>query len=247
MLRLLTFSISHFSEKVRWSLDLSGLAYSERVLLPGPHMLVTRRLAPQTSVPILQHGDRAVQGSSTILDYMEHELGVSRLAPEPAHATECSRLEALANKAFGLGVQQIFYATLLGERSIVIDLWTQRAPSYGRTFYGLAYPVIAAAVRRMYRINAATVQHAKDRFRSAMDETDRALNDKPYLLGDRLTRADITVASLLAPVCRPPEHLLRWPEMPEHTLGFVREFEARPTYQHVLKLYREHRQSAPAI
>lgn len=244
MLRLLTFTISHFSEKARWTLDLSGLTYAEKHLLPGPHMLVTRRLGRRTSVPILQHGERAVQGSGAILDYVQTELGASRLAPEPAHAAECSRLEALADKAFGLGVQQILYATLLREKEIVIDLWTQRGPFYGRPFYALAYPAIAAAVRRMYRINPENVQRAKDRFGSAMDETDRALRGKPYLLGERLTRADITVAALLAPMCRPPEHLLRWPEIPEHTLAFVREFEDRPTYQHVLKLYRDHRRSA---
>lgn len=244
MLRLLTFAISHFSEKARWAFDLSGLAYGERCLIPGPHMLVTRRLAPRTHVPILQHGARAIQGSGAILDYLQNELGATGFAPEPAHAAECARLEALADTAFGLGVQQILYALLLDEPELVIDLWTQRGPFYGRAFYAVAYPVIARAVRRMYRINPATVQRARERFRSAMDETDRALDGSPYLLGDRLTRADITVAALLAPVCRPKEHLLRWPELPEHTLAFVREFEERPTYQHVLRLYRDHRRPA---
>jgi glutathione S-transferase len=225
MLRLLTFAISHFSEKARWTLDRAGLDYAERHLLPGPHMLVTRRLGRRTSVPILQHDGRAIQGSGAILDYVQHELGAARLAPDPALAAECARLEALADTAFGLGVQQILYAMLLDEPKLVIDLWTQRGPFYGRGFYALAYPAIASAVRRMYRINPATVAHARDRFRSAMDETDRALKGKPYLLGDRLTRADITVGALLAPVCRPPEHLLRWPELPERTLAFVREFE----------------------
>jgi glutathione S-transferase len=241
MLQLLTFAISHFSEKARWTLDLSGFDYAERHLLPGPHMLVTRRLARGTSVPILQHDGRAIQGSGAILDYVQHELGAKRLAPEPACAAECTRLEALADKAFGLGVQQILYAMLLDEPKLVIDLWTQRGPRYGRGFYALTYPAIASVVRRMYRIDPVTVEHARDRFRRAMDETDRALSGKHYLLGDRLSRADITVASLLAPVCRPPQHLLRWPELPESTLAFAREFEDRPTYQHVLRLYREER------
>lgn len=243
MLKLLTFVISHFSEKARWTLDLSGLDYSERYLLPGPHMLVTRRLARRTSVPILQHDDRVVQGSKAILDYVEEQLGVTRLAPPPELAAECARLETLVDKAFGLGIQQILYDTLLKEPKLVIGLWTQRGPAYGRALYAVAYPLIASSIRRMYRIQPEVVQRAKDRFRSAMDETDRALDGKPYLLGDRLTRADVSVAALLAPVCRPPEHLLRWPELPEHTQAFVREFQDRPTYQHVLRLYRDHRRS----
>ena len=48
MLKLYTFNISHFSEKARWALDYEGIPYEERVLLPGPHQLVTRRVAQRT-------------------------------------------------------------------------------------------------------------------------------------------------------------------------------------------------------
>ena len=48
MLKLYTFNLSHFSEKARWALDYEGISYEERMLLPGPHQLVTRRMAPRT-------------------------------------------------------------------------------------------------------------------------------------------------------------------------------------------------------
>ena len=49
MLELYTFNLSHFSEKARWALDYEGISYEERILLPGPHQLVTRRIAPRTA------------------------------------------------------------------------------------------------------------------------------------------------------------------------------------------------------
>jgi glutathione S-transferase len=52
MLKLYTFNLSHFSEKARWTLDYEGISYEERVLLPGPHQLVTRRIARRTHVPV---------------------------------------------------------------------------------------------------------------------------------------------------------------------------------------------------
>ncbi len=52
MLRLYTFNVSHFSEKARWALDYEGISYEERVLLPGPHQFLTRRIAPRTHVPV---------------------------------------------------------------------------------------------------------------------------------------------------------------------------------------------------
>jgi hypothetical protein len=60
MLKLYTFNISHFSEKARWALDYEGIAYEERVLLPGPHQLVTRRIARRTHVPVLEHDGQYV-------------------------------------------------------------------------------------------------------------------------------------------------------------------------------------------
>ncbi|HMJ12447.1 MAG TPA: glutathione S-transferase [Polyangiaceae bacterium] len=243
MLQLYTFAISHFSEKARWALDLAKIDYSERILLPGPHMLVTRRIGKSTSVPVLEHDARVVQGSAAILDYVQSELGASHLAPDPQDAEECAQLETLADHAFGLGTQRIFYDVLLNRPRISIDLWSQGGPFYARAFYAVAYKGVAAAIRRMYRIEPAAVERAKDRFRNAMDVMDRTLDSKPYVLGGRLTRADITIGALLAPLCRPPEHLMRWPDMPDEALAFMREFEDRPIYRHVLRLYRDHRRA----
>jgi len=53
MLKLYTFNISHFSENARWALDYEGISFDERVLLPGPHQMVTRRFARRTSRHLL--------------------------------------------------------------------------------------------------------------------------------------------------------------------------------------------------
>ena len=45
VMRLYTFQISHFSEKARFALDLSGIPYEEKRLLPGAHIVTTRRIA----------------------------------------------------------------------------------------------------------------------------------------------------------------------------------------------------------
>jgi glutathione S-transferase len=105
---------------------------------------------------------------------------------------------------------------------------------------------VARAVKRIYTIRPEAVVRAKDRFYKAMDETDRALEGRPYLSGDAPSRADVTTAALLAPLCRPPEHLVPWPEIPAALAPFMREIEGRPTWNHALKMYREHRRPSPA-
>jgi glutathione S-transferase len=244
VLRLYRFAISHFSEKARWALDLNTVAYEERPLLPGPHVPIIRRIAPRTSVPTLQHDQTVVQGSSAILDYAEQRLGATRLCPPPSLTARSVELEALADRAFGLGTQRIFYSVLLEDRSTVVDLWTQDGPWWGRAFYALAFGVVERGVRRMYKIKPEPIEQAIDLFRRTFDETDEMLRGgSPYLFGDQLTRADVAVASLLAPLCRPPEHPLRWPPDNANLLGFVRQFEGRPTWQFVRRMYREHRKT----
>lgn len=242
MLRLNTFTLSHFSEKARWTLDLNGIDYTERRLIPGPHVLVIRRMAPRTTVPTLEHDGTVVQGSGAILDYIEQRLGGTLLAAPPAQAARATEIEAATDRGFGLGVQRIFYATLLNHRAEVVDMWTQGGPVWSRAFFAIGFPLVAHLVRRTYKIRPDAVERAKDLFRRTMDTTDKALSEGPYLLGDRLSRVDVTVASLLAPLCCPPEHILRWPARvpPEHE-AFVNEFRGRPTWDFVLRMYRDHR------
>lgn len=241
-MRLTTFRISHFSEKARWALDYNAVAYEERQLLPGAHLPTVRRVAPRSTVPVLEHDGDVVQGSSAILDYLERRLGATALAPPPALAERSAQLETMLDRALGRGTQQIFYDALLETPKEVVAIWSQDGPFWARPFYSLTMPLLGRSVRKLYRITPETIVEAKDAFRRALDETDRLLESSPHLLGDKLSRVDITVAALLGPACRPPEHLVRWPtEIPPRLEDFLRENEQRPTYAYVLRLYREHR------
>ena len=64
MTRLYTFTISHFAEKARWSLDYKGIHYQEKRLVPGSHVPIVKRIAPNAFVPVLQDVGRTIQGSS---------------------------------------------------------------------------------------------------------------------------------------------------------------------------------------
>jgi glutathione S-transferase len=246
MLRLYTFDISHFSEKARWALDYEGLDYEEKVLVPGPHQLVTRRIARKTSVPVLEHDGHVVQGSSAILDYLERGLGAAKLAPKSdAALADAQSLEQRVDRAFGLGAQRVLYSALLRDRKAVTALWTANGPTWARWFYALAYPGVAAVVARMYRTkDEAAVEQSKRDFVAMFDELDARLERQPYLGGDAPGRADISVASLFAPVCRPEQHRVKWPEVPEALQPFVATLSGRPTWQHTLRMYREHRHGA---
>lgn len=243
-MRLTTFSISHFSEKARWALQYEGVDFDERRLSPGFHVLSVRRLAPRTSVPVLEHDGRVIQGSSAILDYVQNTLGRTRLAPRPGEEARAAELERLADRAFGLGVQRVFYDVLLRHRAVCLDLWSLDAPRWVARAYPFVFPLVAGAVKRSYKIRPEVVAEARSRFEAAWAAVGEALSDgRPWLGGDAPSRADVTVAALLGPVVRPPEHHVAWPEVPEGepARAWVESLEGTPTWSLVRRMYAEHR------
>lgn len=241
MLRLYTFTISHFSEKARWAMEHAKIDFEEKRLLPGPHLFTIKRLAKKSSVPVLVHDAAVIQGSSAVLDYVQHTLGALQLAPPKGREEDASALEARTDRAFGAGIQTILYDVLLHDPSKVVDLWTQGGPFWGRAFYAVAFGAITKNLVRMYKIRPPHVDQAKDLFRKTMDETDRLIENRPYFFGDTPCRVDFGIAALLAPICRPPEHLLQWPELSEEAANVCNEFAGRPTWDFTLRMYREHR------
>ena len=243
MLKLYTFNISHFSEKARWALDYEGISYQEKVLLPGPHQFVTRRMAPRTHVPVLEHDGRYVQGSSAIIDYIADHLGGTRLTSvDPAQRAVAFDLEQKLDQAFGRGVQQILYSELLNDRQMVTALWSYGGPFWARGFYALAFPAMASALKRMYKTDDLDgLARAKRLFLASFDELDDVLSRQAYLGGERPDRTDIALAAFLAPVCRVPGHRMTWPAMPQNLAPFEASLSGRPTWNHVLRMYRDHR------
>ncbi len=244
MLRLNTFTISHFSEKARWALDFNQIKYTERALVPGAHLWTMRQLQAESRVPLLEHDGQLIQGSGAILNYLEQNLNAKRLSVSTSQAARCAELEALADRAFGLGIQRIFYGPLLANRRTIVDLWSQGGPAWSRVFLNLSYPLLATGVARKYKVRPDKVAEAKDLFRKTFDYFNVIFRDNTYLMGDHITRADVTVASLLAPLCCPPEHVARWPAaMPAEIEAFQNEFRGHPTWNFVLRLYHQQRRS----
>ena len=119
MTRLYTFTISHFAEKARWSLDYKGIHYQEKRLVPGSHVLFVKRIAPSTFVPVLQDAGRIIQGSSAIIDYVDEHSPEPPLTPaDPSERQRTLELERWLDCEFGERVRRVFFST----RSIIV-IW----------------------------------------------------------------------------------------------------------------------------
>src|SRR3954447_2214863 len=119
MTRLYTFTISHFAEKARWSLDYKGIHYQEKRLVPGLHVPIIKRIAPSTFVPVLQDAGCIIQGSSAIIDYVEEHSPEPPLTPaDPSERQRTLELERWLDCEFGERVRRVFYFHALNHRDL---------------------------------------------------------------------------------------------------------------------------------
>jgi glutathione S-transferase len=102
---------------------------------------------------------------------------------------------------------------------------------------------------RMYDITPDAAAESRSILESELDWLDDTLADnRRYLTGDRFSRADITVASLLA-FFAPPREMPTYREMsiPKALLADRERWRDRPVMRWVVAQYRTHRLPKPTV
>jgi glutathione S-transferase len=243
--RLLTIPISHFCEKARWALDRAGLDYVEERHVQGIHQFKSRRAGGGTTVPVLVTEDRVIGESEAILRYAdEHTEEGRRLFPEdPEVVALCRRFDA------GLGPdgRRLVYARLFDTKGPTLAVNNQGVPAWEARAISALWPLATRWGRRRLGIHPDTVDIERANVRRELDEVGELLADgRPYLCGDRFTAADLTFASLSAPLVVPPEYGVRLPQpdqLPPHMARDVLAFREHPAGAYALKLFRTERRA----
>ena len=239
---LYQFAISHFCEKARWALAYKKLEYVKKNLLPGPHLAQTKRLGANISAtPILIHDGILIQGSGTIISYLDQHFPDHSLTPEnPELKAQCLEWETYLDQEVGVQVRRYCYHYLLQYPSKVIPLYTQGGPWYGALIYKLIFPKLRTKMRQAMKINETTAQQSKLRFEAAIQRINKHLQDHEFLVGEQFTRADLTAAALFAPLVQPSQFGLKWPaEWPLEISTEVQDI--LPRLDWVSKIYDQYR------
>jgi glutathione S-transferase len=249
---LYTHYISHFCEKARWALDWHGIPYEEVCWPPGPHIVFLRRLgAPKSTLPLLADGTNLVQGSVEILDWCQARDpgGPRSLVPADAQAAaEARAIEARADEGFGIQVRRLSYAeTLPRHAHLFRPALLKCTRPYHQVLGTLVWPITRRLMIRAMKLDPSEAPKSRARVEEELDWLDGLLGDgREYLAGDRFSRADLSVASLLAPFARPPE-LPRFHDLPlpEALQRDERRWHARPAMHWVRRQYERHRRRSP--
>lgn len=244
---LVTIAFSHYCEKARWALDIAKIPYREDKHLPLFHLAFTRPRGGR-STPLLALTDGTVLKDSTdILDWIDAQHPLWPTATEAR--AEARAIESQLDERFGPHARRVGYWHLLGAPPKLLLEFATVAPRAEQVVLRIFRPVVVEFIRRGLKIDEAGARRSEKIVR----ETFAAMADKlargtGYLVGDQFSAADLTFASLAAPLLLPDRHPIPWPSLdrlPPAMRTLVEELRVTPAGRHAQRMYAEHRPPHP--
>lgn len=244
--KLITIPFSHYCEKARWALDRVGVAYEERGHLPLFHYLDSYRAGRQRTVPILVDDDTIVRDSTDIIAWADAKRPGS-LIPL-AGADDVLAIEDDLDNHFGPHTRRWGYWYLLPNRAALKHIKVG-VPRWEASLLGISRPLAAAFLRRGLNINAESVERSRQKINATFDRIEQVIGDgRRYIAGDRFTVADLTFASLAAPIVLPPNHPVQTFDLdlfPAEATDRIKAWRDRPAGQLAMRLYADDRAVLP--
>lgn len=246
-LELLQFRYSPYNEKVRWALDLKRAPHRRRSLLPGPHMGGVRRLTGRTHTPVLVEDGRAIDGSARILARLE------ALFPEPplypaaiAERAEAERIERWFDEDIAPRGRRAVLAALLETPAYFARVFGCGKSGLAQAGYAMLVPLAAPLVRKGNGITGpASIEDGMRALGEGLDfVADRGARTG-FLVGERLSVADIAAASALATCVDPPASPMARPQpMAAPFRAFIDRHADHLGAAWVRRIYTKHRCAA---
>lgn len=242
---LYQFAVSHYCEKARWALDYKGVPYQPQNLLPGPHVKLIKNIAPDASVPVLTINGQVIQGSDSIIDYLDQSIQDRPLTPAAENEEKQAReWESFLEQNIGDPLRCLLYHELLEHKQKMIAALSYGSKWYGKYLYQLIYPRLKQRIRTGMKVNARTAAKARQQVSDGVRQLDEITGKQNYLVGNSFSRADLTAASLLAPLVWPENSFFIWTEdQPEAITTFRDRFKETPTFDWTNRIYQSHRTS----
>jgi glutathione S-transferase len=217
---------SHYCEKSRWCLDYKRLPFT-RVRVNPLTRRQARALGARGNVPVLRDGDRVVEGSDAIAAYLEATYPEPALLPaDPGEKARALAIQKECDDLLGPDARRVGYQVALENAALMEGtLLYSRPPK--RWLNGPLLRFIEPRLRRKFSVHPPEVEESRRRLRAFLDGLQSRLAGRRFLVGERLTLADIAAVSLMDPLEIVPE--------------FVRDHSFAPLFEWKRRLAREHR------
>ncbi len=149
-------------------------------------------------MPQLEGQPLAIADSTQIFHFLEGYCPDPPLVPVDVNQrSQAWLLEDWLDESLGIASRFVYYQFRSREgKSLDASLMSQ---------------MVIQVVKRQYRINPASVELAEKRLETGLEALKLRWQDQPFLVGDRLSVADIAAAALLSPLARIPSYRNSYP------------------------------------
>ncbi|MDU8910756.1 glutathione binding-like protein [Aestuariicoccus sp. MJ-SS9] len=236
----------------RWLLQHYQQGYIERPHAPVFHVLALKWYGfGKDDYPLLVDGDTKTPTVDKILPLLEAQAPdeLKLIPSDPALAAEVEAHQKFARSTTGHAVVLWSYFNLLKYKRVVWPSLTTHVPWYEKMICFLAFGLIRDLMYKGLGLNKTVSDQALQTIYEGFDHFDKVLADgRDYLVGDRLTFADLALASGMGPLILAqgyhgmlPNHAM----CPPYMQKVYAELRQRPTGLFIQKIYDRHR--APAL
>lgn len=198
---LFQLSYSPYSLKVARYFDFKGIPYRPVNILPLIHRRFLRELSGQSKVPVVKYKGRIMHDSTSIIKYFEDVFPDNTLTFKDNDELnkEIMLLEDWADEALFPSIRALALIYLYEHPEIVNDTvdYNIGIEAVDKNLEKVA-PLIAKRMMDSYDVSVSQKDSLKKKVRSNLDLLSSKLEGKEYLLGDRLTLADLAIASHLS-------------------------------------------------
>jgi glutathione S-transferase len=219
MITLYQLHWSHYVEKVRWALDYKGVEWRAVDVDPFTKQQM-QHLSSRTTldsgrqmqtVPTIEDEatGASVSESSAILEYLERTYPTPALYPSgESERAEVRRWMLWLDSTLGLGARRLAYTQLALEYpGYLSELFLPGVfhAGSGRGFKArLAGTVIAGVLARRFRFLYNRAEGVFEQLEQCLLFAAERLSSRSYLVSDRFTAADLTLAALMRPTALMP-------------------------------------------
>jgi glutathione S-transferase len=235
--------LSHFSEKVRWTLDYKRIAHRRRVL--GPDYLIRAwRATGRGTLPILFLDSRAIGDSTHIIAALEERYPEPPLYPGDAAARQRAlALEDYFDEQLGPAIRAAIVTPLFRhDPDAALRVLTTGMPDKAYQRLRPLVRIFPAFYRFRHKISEAKLEADRATVSAALDRIEQQREGRAYLVGDAFTVADLTAAAMLSPVLQPAE--IQYPlqvKLPAYLQDYRATLLSHPAAQWTAGIYRLHR------
>jgi glutathione S-transferase len=213
VLELYQFELSQYSEKVRLILDYKGLEYKKKEVTPGIGQLELFRLSGSRQVPVLKDGDLYISDSTEIAFYLDRKYPENPIIPEdPYLKGQCLLMEEWADESIGLKGRKALIGALNQNQNFRTSILPKNTPDLLKNLVGAIPSDLLDILGTGIGFGGDAVKQAKQGLKQDLESLSLILENRPYLISDRPTLADLAVAGLSIILKFPEGNYLDIPE-----------------------------------